>query len=58
MIGNSSSEIIESPTFRLPVVNIGNRQKGRLRSKNIIDTGYTKSEIVDAINKALLRFWS
>jgi len=53
MIGNSSSGIIESPIFRLPVVNIGNRQKGRLRNKNIIDTGYTKREIVDAINKSL-----
>lgn len=53
MVGNSSSGIIEAPTFRLPVVNIGNRQKGRLRSKNIIDTGYTKEEIVEGINKAL-----
>jgi len=52
MIGNSSSGIIESPSFRLPAVNIGNRQKGRLRSKNIIDTGYTKKEIIDGIKKA------
>ena len=53
MVGNSSSGIIESPIFKLPVVNIGNRQKGRLRSKNIIDTGYTKQEIVESIRKAL-----
>ena len=53
MIGNSSSGIIESSTFKLPVVNIGNRQKGRLRSNNIIDTGYSKKEIVAGINKAL-----
>lgn len=53
MIGNSSSGIIESAVFRLPVVNIGNRQKGRLRNKNIIDTEYTKKEIVDGINKSL-----
>jgi len=53
MVGNSSSGIIESSTFKLPVVNIGNRQKGRLRSNNIIDTGYSKKEIVAGINKAL-----
>jgi len=53
MIGNSSSGIIESPIFTLPVVNIGNRQKGRLRNKNIINTGYAKKEIVAGINKAL-----
>lgn len=53
MIGNSSSGIIEAPTFKIPVVNIGDRQKGRLRSNNIIDVGYSKKEIVEAINKAL-----
>jgi GDP/UDP-N,N'-diacetylbacillosamine 2-epimerase (hydrolysing) len=53
MIGNSSSGIIESPIFRIPVVNIGDRQKGRLRSNNIVDVGYSKDEIVDAINKVL-----
>ena len=44
MIGNSSSGIIEAPSFKLPVVNIGDRQKGRLRNENIIDTGYTKKK--------------
>lgn len=53
MIGNSSSGIIEAPSFKLPVVNIGDRQKGRLRNENIIDTGYTKKEIKEAIEKAL-----
>ena len=37
MVGNSSSGIIEAPFFRLPVVNIGNRQKGRIRAGNVID---------------------
>ena len=37
IIGNSSSGIIESPTFKTPCINIGNRQFGRLRAKNVID---------------------
>jgi len=53
MIGNSSSGIIESPSFRLPVVNIGDRQKGRLRNNNIIDVGYSAREIISGINIAL-----
>lgn len=37
MIGNSSSDISESPFFKTPCINIGDRQKGRLRTRNIID---------------------
>ena len=37
MVGNSSSGIIEAPSFRLPVVNIGERQRGRLRAANVVD---------------------
>ena len=37
MIGNSSSGIIETPLFNLPVINLGNRQKGRVMPKNIIN---------------------
>ena len=37
MLGNSSSGICESPFFKTPCINIGSRQKGRLRAKNIID---------------------
>ncbi len=39
MVGNSSSGIIEAASFKLPVVNIGNRQSGRLRGKNVMDRG-------------------
>lgn len=53
MIGNSSSGIIEAPSFKLPVVNIGDRQKGRLRNKNIIDVDYDEIQIIEGINKAL-----
>ncbi len=53
LIGNSSSGIIEAPSFGLPVVNIGTRQQGRERAANVIDVDYNKDKIVDAIKKAL-----
>lgn len=53
MVGNSSSGIIETPYFKLPVVNIGDRQKGRLRNKNIIDVNYDSKSIKKGIQKAL-----
>ena len=37
IIGNSSSGIIEAASFKKPVINIGDRQKGRLQSKNVIN---------------------
>lgn len=37
IIGNSSSGIIEAPTFAIPAINLGNRQKNRFRGKNVID---------------------
>jgi GDP/UDP-N,N'-diacetylbacillosamine 2-epimerase (hydrolysing) len=53
MIGNSSSGIIEAPSFKLPVINIGTRQEGRLRAVNVIDVGYEKEEILKGIKIAL-----
>jgi len=53
MVGNSSSGIVEAPSFGLPVVNIGTRQKGRLRAGNVIDVGYNKEEIKNSILKAI-----
>jgi len=53
MVGNSSSGIIEAPSFGLPVVNIGTRQKGRQRAANVIDVGYDKNEIKAAMDKTL-----
>ena len=53
MIGNSSSGIVEAASFKLPVVNIGSRQKGKLKPKNVIDSGYHHKEISKAIKKAL-----
>jgi UDP-hydrolysing UDP-N-acetyl-D-glucosamine 2-epimerase len=53
MIGNSSSGITEAPSFRLPVVNIGDRQRGRVRAANIIDVPCTTSAILQGINRAI-----
>lgn len=53
MIGNSSSGIIEAPSFKLPVVNIGNRQKGRIMAKNIINCDINRDDIALAIRKGL-----
>ena len=52
VIGNSSSGIIETPSFKIPTVNIGNRQKGRTRGGNVIDCGHACINILDAIEKA------
>ena len=51
MIGNSSSGILEAPTFKLPAVNIGRRQNGRLQADNVINVEFKKLAIKDAINK-------
>lgn len=54
MLGNSSSGIIEAPSFGLPVLNIGQRQAGRLRGKSVIDLPLCrKTHIVKGIEKAL-----
>jgi len=53
MVGNSSSGIIEAASFRLPVVNIGSRQAGRVRAANVIDVGYSKQEIERGIKQAV-----
>lgn len=53
IIGNSSSGIIEVPFHKVPTINIGSRQKGRLRHKSIIDVGYSFLEIKKAIDKTM-----
>lgn len=53
MVGNSSSGIIEAPSFELPVVNIGTRQEGRVRAANVIDVGYPRDEIREGVGRAL-----
>jgi GDP/UDP-N,N'-diacetylbacillosamine 2-epimerase (hydrolysing) len=53
LVGNSSSGMIDAPSFGLPVVNIGGRQEGRERGDNVIDVGYNREEIITAIKKPL-----
>ena len=51
LIGNSSSAILESSTYRLPCLNIGYRQDGRIMTKNIINCNFEKNNIIDGIIK-------
>ena len=53
MVGNSSSGIIEAPSFELPVVNVGDRQRGRVRGQNVIDVHCKRDDIIEAIKKVL-----
>lgn len=53
VIGNSSSGIIETPSFKKPTINIGDRQKGRLQAKNIINCKPCSLDIISSIERAL-----
>ena len=49
LIGNSSSGIHEAASFKLPVINVGTRQNGRLKPKNIVNTDYNRNDIYNKI---------
>ncbi len=53
VIGNSSSGLIEVPYFKIPTVNIGDRQKGRIRHQSVIDTDYSVESIKQGIETAM-----
>jgi UDP-N-acetylglucosamine 2-epimerase (non-hydrolysing)/GDP/UDP-N,N'-diacetylbacillosamine 2-epimerase (hydrolysing) len=53
VVGNSSSGIVECPSFRIPAVNIGSRQTGRTRASNVIDVDFDKDAIVAAVRRAV-----
>jgi UDP-hydrolysing UDP-N-acetyl-D-glucosamine 2-epimerase len=53
MVGNSSSGLIEAPSFELPAVNVGTRQDGRLRGDNVLDVAPDRDAIVRAVEAAL-----
>lgn len=55
VIGNSSSGIIEAPSFCKPIINIGDRQKGRICADSVINCGYTQQEIQQAMETALTK---
>tara|TARA_B100000989_G_scaffold295091_1_gene275402 strand:+ start:48 stop:1196 length:1149 start_codon:yes stop_codon:yes gene_type:complete len=51
MIGNSSSGLLEMPSFRKATINLGNRQSGRIKSKSVLDTKIKKKNIIFSIKK-------
>jgi len=53
VVGNSSSGVYEVPSFKKPTVDIGDRQKGRLRASSVIHVPVERKAIADAIRKAL-----
>lgn len=52
VIGNSSSGLLEAPSFGIPTVNIGDRQKGRIMAASVIQCDNQKEQIIDGIKKA------
>ena len=55
VLGNSSSGIIEAPVAGVPVVNVGDRQKGRLRVGGVADVPARADAVADAIRAALVK---
>mgnify|MGYP001323692340 FL=1 len=53
VIGNSSSGIIEVPSFKIPTINLGTRQDGRVKSLSVIDTNYSIKLFKKALMHAL-----
>jgi GDP/UDP-N,N'-diacetylbacillosamine 2-epimerase (hydrolysing) len=51
MVGNSSSGLLEAPSFNIGTINIGDRQKGRLKAESIIDCCENKESILKAVKK-------
>lgn len=52
MVGNSSGGIVEAASFKLPVVNLGNRQDGKIKSKNVINCDFSEKKITQSIFKS------
>jgi GDP/UDP-N,N'-diacetylbacillosamine 2-epimerase (hydrolysing) len=52
VLGNSSSGLTEAPSFGIPTVNIGNRQRGRIQAESVINCGPEKDEILRALERA------
>lgn len=53
LVGNSSAGIIEAPLLRVPAINIGDRQQGRVRGNNVVDAAPDRTAIADAIARAI-----
>ena len=55
VIGNSSAGMIEAPALGIPTVNIGDRQKGRIKSPSVINCKENKNSISNAIKKSMTK---
>ena len=55
IIGNSSSGILEAPYFKTFSINIGDRQKGRLKPKTVIDNNFNFKKLIKSFNAILLK---
>ena len=53
LLGNSSAGILEAPLLKIPVVNVGNRQKGRLHAENVTFVPHDYKAIMHAVNRAI-----
>jgi UDP-hydrolysing UDP-N-acetyl-D-glucosamine 2-epimerase len=53
IVGNSSSGLLEAPSFELPAVNVGRRQDGRVRGANVIDVPHDEARIAAAVRRTL-----
>lgn len=53
VLGNSSSGILEVPSFGIPTLNIGDRQKGRIAAESVIHCGYSTQEIKDGLDRVI-----
>lgn len=53
LLGNSSAGILEAPSLKLPVINVGNRQQGRLHAENVEFVPHDKDRIMAALRKAI-----
>ena len=53
VIGNSSSGLIEVPDFKIPTINIGDRQRGRLKAASVMDCDPSESAITKSIKRGL-----
>jgi UDP-N-acetylglucosamine 2-epimerase (non-hydrolysing)/GDP/UDP-N,N'-diacetylbacillosamine 2-epimerase (hydrolysing) len=57
VVGNSSSGLYEAPSFGVPTVNVGDRQRGRLRASSVIDVPVDRAAIRAGIERALAGDW-
>lgn len=51
VVGNSSSGLLEAPAFKIGTVNVGDRQKGRLKANSVIDCNPSKQDILEALER-------